>query len=221
MFARAARASLLVTGLLAAGLLAPAAKADGRIELGIERDFCVLKVGRDSMHFTAYQAHFGARRPQEAQVEFCRDIPDVGPVLIVLDYVDAELRDMMTDIRVIKEADERGGAAEIPAILNDAERAPEALDPITEKHLPAKLYPTGIISFEHTFTTPGRYHGIVTVKNDHGQIYVSHFPFSVGQTYKRTILAYSLFAAPVILGVVIYFWRFGRRQSPAAPPKKA
>jgi len=214
MFARAA-----CVGLLATGLLTSVGKADGRVELGIDRDFCVVRVGPNAMHFTAYQPHFGARRPQEAQVEFCKDIPDVGPVLIVLDYVDMELRNMTTDIRLIREVDGQTGASELPAILNDAQMAPEALDPVTEKHLPSRLYPTGIIKFEHTFTSAGKYFGIVTVKNDHGQIYVSQFPFSVGQTYKRTILAYGLFAAPVVIGFFFYFWKFGRK-SKAAPSSR-
>ncbi|WP_051953252.1 hypothetical protein [Methylocapsa aurea] len=216
MFVRAACAFLLATSLLA-----PAAQADGRMPLGIEKEICVLNVGPDAMHFTAYQPRFGAHRPQETAVEFCKDIPDVGPVLIVLDYVDMELREMRTDVRVIKAVDGRTGSSEMSGILHDAQMAPEALDPVTEKYLPPRLYPTGIIKFEHTFTSPGKYFGIVTVKNDHGQIYVSHFPFSVGQTHRRMILAYSLFAAPIIAGFFFYYWKFGRKHRLTASAKKA
>ncbi|WOJ90598.1 hypothetical protein RZS28_04705 [Methylocapsa polymorpha] len=174
---------------------------------------CVLRVGPDLIHVTAYQA-------QDPRAEFCRDIPNIGPVIIVLDYVDAELRNMMADIRVIKDV---GGGADMsgaPNILSDAEVAPEALDSVTERHLPAKLYPTGIISFQHNFTSAGTYHGIVTVKNEHGQIYVSQFPFSVGQAHRGAILFYGLIAASIVAGAFGY-WIYSRRYGAVPSSKKA
>jgi hypothetical protein len=198
-----------VTGMLAMSVLASAAQAHHR--LGREKESCAVKIGPDIIQFTAYQA-------QDPEAEFCKDIPDVGAVTMVLDYVDAELRGMTADIRVIKVF---GGAMSgAPDVLNDAELAPEVLDAVTETHLKPKLYPSGTINFAHTFTNAGRYYGIVTIKNDHGQIYVSGFPFSVGQTYKRTLVLYGLFAASIVAGVGLY-WVYGSKLRAATVIKKA
>ncbi len=50
-----------------------------------------------------------------------------------------------------------------------------------------KKYPTGTLTFEHTFPETGRFIGIVTVKNERGQTYVSQFPFSVGKGFGNSI----------------------------------
>lgn len=200
--------SLLVS-VLATSVLISSAQAHRRG--GREKDSCALRIGPDLIQFTAYQA-------QDPEAEFCKDIPDIGPVTIVLDYVDVELRDMTADVRVIK--DIGVAMSGMPNVLSDAQLAPETLDPVTETHISPKLYPTGTINFEHTFTSPGTYYGIVTVKNGHGQIYVSEFPFSVGQTYKRTMWLYGLFAMSIVCGVALY-WRFGPRLRAVAANKRA
>ncbi len=199
MFVRAASARIL-GGVLAMGLQFSVAHADAILSSDNDAK-CVLRIGPDLIHVTAYQAH-------DPRAEFCKDIPNIGPVTIVLDYVDAELRNMMADIRVIKDV---GGGNNSGAqnVLNDAEVAPEALDPVTETHLPAQRYPTGTINFQHTFTSAGAYQGIVTVKNEHGQIYVSQFLFSVGQARKGAVVFYGLIAAPIIVGVLLY-WIYAR-----------
>jgi hypothetical protein len=48
----------------------------------------------------------------------------------------------------------------------------------------------GTLTFEHTFPETGKFIGIVTVKNAHGQTYVSQFPFSVGQVLGKSIGIY-------------------------------
>jgi len=51
----------------------------------------------------------------------------------------------------------------------------------TEKaNLEPKVYRNGIFTFEHDFKDAGRYVGIVTVRDDLGNEWVSRFPFSVG-----------------------------------------
>jgi hypothetical protein len=87
--------------------------------------------------------------------------------------------------------------------------APEALDPVTEKHLPPNLYPTGIIEFVHRFTSPGRYLAMVTAKNDHGQVFVSEFPFRVGQSGHATLLLWGGLATALIAAVLLLAWYRG------------
>ncbi|WP_051335577.1 hypothetical protein [Methylocapsa acidiphila] len=208
MFVRAASLSLL-----AMTLLGTVARADAVLSSDNDSK-CVVRVGPDLIHVTAYQAH-------DPRAEFCKDIPYTGPVTIVLDYVDAELRGMMTDIRVIKDVGGGSDASGAPQILDEAQVAPEALDPVTEAHLPGRLYPTGTISFQHVFTTAGKYQGIVTVKNDHGQVYVSQFPFSVGHGRRGAIMFYGMIATSIVGGAVVY-WLYARWASRnAAAAKRA
>ena len=54
------------------------------------------------MHFTGFQ-------PEQSQSEeFCEDIPDVGSAIIVLDYIDKQLRDMAVDFRIIEDVNDIG-----------------------------------------------------------------------------------------------------------------
>lgn len=123
--------------------------------LSMDEDTCKLRVGRYVMHFAGYQPENTAAK------EFCEDIPATGPTVVVLDYVDAELRDMPTEVRIIRDTGSE-----------------HDLEAITVLHLPPKVYPTGTLSFEHKFDQPGKFVGLVTVgdQNKSG----SRFPFSVG-----------------------------------------
>ncbi|SFK40474.1 hypothetical protein [Methylocapsa palsarum] len=163
--------------------------------VSLDKDRCVLRIGSDLMHFTGYQ-------PNQTQQEFCEDIPVVGPTVIVLDAIDTELRDMTTEIRVIR--DTVGGIVAKTPVLADNELSSENLDPLTVSHLPAKRYPSGTVNFEHVFTEAGKYIGIVTVRNDHGQVYVSQFPFSVGRGWVKTVPIYLGVLAILIGGLLAY-----------------
>lgn len=125
--------------------------------LAMEEDYCKLRIGRFVMHFSGYQPD-----SPNATKEFCEDIPVPGNTVIVLDYVDPELRDLDTEVRVVKGTGDESN-----------------LDAVTVVHLAPKRYPTGTLSFEHKFSDPGSYVGLVTVSG-HTRA-VSRFPFSVGK----------------------------------------
>lgn len=146
--------ALLAAAALAPALVAGVAHAHGG--LSMDADFCKLRVGRHVMHFTGYL-------PESTQAtrEFCEDIPATGRAVIVLDYLDNALRDLPVEVRIIRAA----------ATESD-------LDAITVAHLPAQRYPSGSISLEHRFDAPGKFVGLVTVRDT--QELVSRFPFSVG-----------------------------------------
>ncbi|MGH6936600.1 MAG: hypothetical protein ACRED2_10535, partial [Methylocella sp.] len=96
--------------------------------------------------------------------------------------------------------------------LTDAELAsPQLLDPVTITHLPPKKYPTGTLTFAHTFPEEGKFIGIVTVKNAHGQTWVSQFPFSVGQVFVQSIGIYASLVV-VLIAAVYLIWRLGGKQ---------
>jgi len=82
-------------GALFIGVLGLAGEAQAHGGVSIDQGQCVMKIGPDTMTFTGYQ-------PQKSREQFCDDIPDFGPTIIVLDAQQDELRDMTLDIRVLR-----------------------------------------------------------------------------------------------------------------------
>lgn len=168
------------------------AQAHGR--LGAAEGRCRLFIGPDIMNFTGYL-------PEASKNEFCEDIPSTGPMIMVLDAEQEELRDMAVELRIVKDV---GG----PAKEN------ENLDAITVAYKPPKVYPTGTINFEHTFNEPGYFVGIVTVTGQHGEVWTSRFPFSVDKTFMRDLPVYLTMGLGVLAVSAIYLVH--RRRNP--PP---
>ena len=202
----------LAAWLLATVLLTSAAYAHGGV--GMQDNRCVLRIGPDLMFFTGYQ-------PQNSREEFCDDVPNAGQVVVALDMQETELREMLTEIRIIRDDGTHTRMNGLP-FLTDAELAsPEVLEPVTITYLSPKKYPTGTLTFEHTFPEKGKFIGIVTVENQHGQKYVSQFPFAVGVPLGKSLALYGLLIAG-LLGVVYGLWNYGRKpRSPASPEKPA
>jgi hypothetical protein len=159
--------------------------------LAMEEDYCKLRVGKYFMHFTGYQPD-----SPNATREFCEDIPATGNTIIVLDYVNQELRDLPTEVRIIKDTGSE-----------------QNLEAITVVQLPPKRYPTGSLSLTYNFAQPGRYVGLVTVGEREKS--VSRFPFSVGAS---GYLSYWLLAAlAVAAAIALYF--FGLHQRGLRPSR--
>lgn len=201
----------LAAWLLAMTLLTSAAYAHGGV--GMVDNRCVLKIGTDLMFFTGYQ-------PQNSTDAFCDDIPTTGLTVVALDMQETELRDMLTEIRIIRDNGTHTRMNGLP-FLTDLELASkEVLDPVTLIYLPPKKYPTGTLTFSHTFPENGKFIGIVTVENEHGQKFVSQFPFAVGQPLGKTIALYGM-GALALIGAVYGLWRYGsQKPNPASVPKK-
>jgi len=181
--------------------------------VGMQDNRCVLRIGPDIMFFTGYQ-------PQNSRDEFCDDIPTTGQTVVALDMQDSELRDMLTEIRIIKDEGNHTTMNGLP-FLTDAELgSPQVLDPVTITHVLPKTYPTGTLTFEHTFPENGKFIGIVTVKNAHGQTYVSQFPFSVGKGFGNSIGIYASMVVALVAAVYL-IWRLGGKQKLAGPKKSA
>lgn len=188
---------LLSMGLIAAALLflAPqAAFAHGR--LGAAEGRCRLFIGPDIMNFTGYT-------PDASKNEFCEDIPSTGKMIMVLDAEQSELRDMAIDIRIVRDV---GGEA----------KENENLEAVTVAHKPPRFYRTGTVNFEHSFPEAGYFVGIVTVDGEHGEHWVSRFPFSVGMSFERTLPVYIVLVLAVIAAYLIYM-----NHRPTARPVKA
>jgi hypothetical protein len=175
-----------------ASIAAGPAGAHGR--LGAAEGRCRLFIGPDIMNFTGYL-------PEASKNEFCEDIPATGPIIMVLDAEQQELRDMKISIRIVKNV---GGP----------DKENENLDAVTVAYQPPKVYPTGTVNFEHTFKEGGYFVGIVTVTGDHGEQWVSRFPFSVDRTFMRDLPVYLTLALGVIAAFFIYLVHRGRNPPP-------
>ncbi len=186
---RRGRAAALAVMLCAATALPRAALAHGG--LSMDEDRCKLRVGRWTMHFAGYQPDSTAAK------EFCEDIPQAGRVVVVLDFVDDELRDLPAEVRIIRDTGDESN-----------------LEAVTVLHLPPKAYPTGSLSFEHVFAQPGRFVGLVTVGERDPK--VSRFPFEVGGSASPMQYALPLLGA-VAVGAALYLYALRRRRLDGAP----
>ena len=161
--------------------------------LSLADDICKLTIGPYTMHFTGYQ-------PEATQEkEFCEDIPATGRTVVALDYIEEALRPLPTEVRIIRDTGAQAGAE-------------GNLDEITILHIPAKVYPNGSINFEYDFMQPGKFVGLVTVRDK--EEYVSRFPFSVGEP--KGTSPYLIVAIAAIIGAAAVFFLRGRRKSAPA-----
>jgi hypothetical protein len=176
--------------MLAIGVPFSAQAQHGGHEL--EKNFCILQVGTYGMHLTVYQPDNSGNK------ELCEDIPETGRTVLVLDYIEGELRPLPVEIRVIKDT---GSEQDLQAI--------------TVLHLPPKVYPGGFVSFEYNFDKPGKFVGLVTVGDK--QEHVSRFPLSVGESkaishFMHYIMIIVPLAAIAVVAAIFFFLR-GRRKS--------
>jgi len=171
--------------MLAIGVPFFSSQAQAHGGLALAEDMCRLTIGPYNMHFTGYQPDNTRNK------EFCEDIPATGRTVVVLDYMEDELRPMPTEVRIIKDT---GSEKDLQAI--------------TVLHLPPKVYPAGSVNFEHNFDQPGKFIGLVTVGDKH----VSRFPFSVGETKIWLPPSYFLiaFAGVAVILAIIFFTMRGR-----------
>jgi hypothetical protein len=176
--------------MLAIGVPFSAQAQHGGHEL--EKNFCILQVGPYGMHLTGYQPDNSGNK------ELCGDVPGTGRTVLVLDYIEGELRSLPVEIRVIKDT---GSEQDLQAI--------------TVFHLPPKVYPGGFINFEYNFDKPGKFIGLVTVGGT--QEHVSRFPISVGESGMAShFMHYAMIAVPLTVvagGAAIFFFLRGRRKS--------
>jgi hypothetical protein len=174
---------ILVAAAMATVGLVAQAQAHGGVSL--DGGQCIMKIGPDTMTFTGYQ-------PLKSRDQFCDDIPDVGPTIIVLDAQQDELRDMTLEIRILRNVGQKDDS--------------ENMEANTEKYVEPKKYKSGTLNFEYNFARKGDYIGLVKARNDDGtKEYVSRFPFSVGTTGDKNITIAIFFALFALAGFGLYF----------------
>ncbi len=181
------------------GILAPVRlMAHGGVS--VDQDICLMKLGPYRSHFTGYQPE------KRLTQEFCEDIPEVGNVVMVMDFISDELRDMQTDFRIVRDVKGVGNSA-VYKDLGSAEDIARA----TVFYKPAESYPHGTLSAAHSFSEPGRFIGIVTATAANGEQYISVFPFAVG---KKTYWRYLVMVVLAIAAAAALYHYSSREQKP-------
>lgn len=184
-------ALLALIGLLLQFTAPPSALAHGGVS--VEDDLCVMRIGRHRAHFTGYQPR------ERASQEFCEDIPEFAPAIIVLDFVDMALRKMEIDFRILRDVNEIGVTAQYSDL-----GTPEDIEKATVFYRKPAVHPHGSLSVSLNFDQPGGYIGVLSATDTGGgQTLTSVFPFSVGVTNWWSLLQW--FVWPVIFGAAFYF----------------
>ncbi len=139
---------------------------------------CPIALGDKSMKFVAMQ-------PKKNIDRVCDALGDTGPTVIALDAADAELREMVWDIRVLRDAGRPDGEENIEA------------DKVFQ--LPIQKYRNGMVNFDHDFVSADKYMLLVRMKSDNGaKEYVGRHRFTVGLLDNTDLYAYASFAGLVL-----------------------
>ncbi len=149
-------------------LLASAAQAAGGLVL--TEDGCTMHIDFYSARFTAYQPETRGNR------EYCEDLPDTGPTVVVLDYLHPSLKLVPVDFRIIRNVTGQSRFAK----WEDVEALGD-LEPHTVFYYPPVVRPDASLQIEYEFADEGEYIGIVSAGHPtNDQTYRAVFPFEVG-----------------------------------------
>jgi hypothetical protein len=77
----------------------------GHGNASMEEDSCIRQVGENFVHLNIYQPQL------DRSGHYCTEIPAAGEAYLVVDLIDAALRDMPVGIKVFKGTDTKGEAA--------------------------------------------------------------------------------------------------------------
>jgi hypothetical protein len=158
-------------------------------------DTCVLHMGPYKLYFNSYQPELYHDR------QFCQEIPGIGNTVLVLDFVEHELRSIPIEIRIIRDTGSE-----------------QDLEALTVVHLPPKIYPTGSIDVKYNFDKPGKFIGLVSMGEK--QEHLSRLRFSIGETGAMSHLThYMVILVPLGVAIAIaVFYGLRDRRKPSASP---
>jgi hypothetical protein len=138
----------------------------------LSSDACIIQIDFYSVHFTAYQPD------SSGNTQFCQDLPDTGPSIIVLDYLHDSLKEVLVDFRVIRNVTGQGSFVKLKHVeeIDD-------LEPHTVFYQPAVIQTDASLKVEYDFKEKGRYIAIVSAGHPtNNNIYTAVFPFEVGRS---------------------------------------
>jgi hypothetical protein len=149
---------------------------------------CPIELGSKSMKFVASQ-------PKSTVERFCDAIPDTGPAVIALDAPDSELRDMVWDIRILRDKGK-----------HDGEEDPTA-DVVFR--LPIEKHGNGMVNFDTNLKSAGEYILFVELSSDDGtRKYTGRHHFTAGLWEPMEIYTVAGLAAAVLLGAGFAAYRY-------------
>ena len=174
------------------------AEAGGGVIL--KDDVCIISIDFYDAHFTAYQPNSSGNK------EFCRDLPELGETIFVLDYLHSSLKEVPVDFRIIKDVTGLGQFARWEDV-----QAIKELDSHSVFYRPPTVEESASYRVQHEFIEAGDYIGIVTAGHPtNDQIYNAVFPFSVGKVAYPFWLLYLLVA-----GTFVYLVRYAYKSMSA------
>jgi hypothetical protein len=174
-------AAALILGIVLLGARA-AGQNSSLMDMNMDMG-CMLMAGMHEMQVSVYQSG--------ATDDSCKDIPSPGPALITLSLASKELRDMTTEVRIVRDT-----GTETVASGN--------LDPSTLAHLTPKNYPTGVITLTANFDRPGKYAVLVTVRDAKDMAMPGRLGLTVGEASRQWIFVYIL--SGIILAAAFGFY---------------
>jgi hypothetical protein len=146
---------------------------------------CVTKIGPNTLTFTFYQ-------PLKSRGQFCEEVPEVGPTIIVIDSMQDELRDMTMELRLVK--------------TTEIDDEPAENGQVVEAHLPPAKFRSGTIEYEHDFAERGNYVAFIKARDAEGlKEYNASFAFSVGETSRRELIATSFLTVSALGGFSLWY----------------
>jgi hypothetical protein len=173
--------------------------------LVLEGDVCIIRIDFYSAHFTAYQPDTSGNE------QFCRDLPETGETIFVLDYLHQSLKEVPVDFRIIRDITGLGRFVKLKHVEEI-----EDIEQHTVFYQPPVIRPDASFKIEYDFTEKGEYIGIVSAGHpSNDTIYTAVFPFEVGGSN----FAY---LAPLLLLLAGITFIIGRRfsKSRQALPKR-
>jgi hypothetical protein len=176
-----------VAAALILGIVLPGVRAEAQDPTFMDMNMdmgCMLMAGMHEMQVSVYQSG--------ATEDSCKDIPSPGPALITLSSASKELRDMTTEVRIVRDPEA------------DATAASGNLDPITLAHLPPKNYPTGVITLTANFDKLGKYAVLVTVRDAKDMAMSGRLGLTVGDASRQWIIVYTI--SGIILAAAFGFY---------------
>jgi len=180
----------LVTTVLLIAVTVPTLAGGGLI---LKDDVCIITIGFYESHFTAYQPDTSGNK------EFCRDFPDTGETIFVLDYLHSSMKLVPVDFRIIRDSDGLGQFVK----WEDVEKIAN-IEAVSVFYQPPEIASSGSFRAQYDFSEAGDYIGIVTAGHPtNDKTYNSVFGFSVGKASYPFWLLY-LFVA----GLFVYLIRY-------------
>ena len=175
----------------------PAASTLAGGGLVLEGDVCIIRIDFYSAHFTAYQPDTSGNE------QFCRDLPDIGETIFVLDYLHQSLKEVPVDFRIIRDVTGLGRFVKLKHV-----EEMENIEQHTVFYQPPVVRPDASLKIEYDFTEKGEYIGIVSAGHPSNEtIYTAVFPFEVGRSNFAYFAPLLLLLAGITFFIVRRFFK--------------